>query len=182
MKIAIDAGHGGTDPGAVGPTQLKESVVVLEISKKLAEMLKKHQVNIVLTRDEEVFIELGERCEVANSAQADYFVSIHCNSNGPDAVGIETLYKSDKGKRLAGPVQEHLIAATGDRDRGLKQRNDLYVLNGTNMPAIMAEIGFISHPDTESKLRTDDYKHKIVKAIFDGLAATLGFAPVRVRV
>jgi N-acetylmuramoyl-L-alanine amidase len=103
-------------------------------------------------------------------------VSIHCNSDGPDAVGIETLYKTGVGKGLAAPVQTAIVKATGDRDRGLKLRNDLYVLNGTYMPAILVEIGFISHPETELKLATEDYQYTIARAIVDGLFKYLGIS------
>jgi len=106
-----------------------------------------------LTRSSDVFIELSDRCDIANDWEADYFVSVHLNCNGSTVAGIETLYKSSAGKELAGPVQKEMIAATGDTDRGLKYRDDLYVLDGTNMPAILVEVGFISNPTFESKFR-----------------------------
>jgi len=169
MKIAIDAGHGGKDPGAVGPSGLAESVVVLEISRVLAGLLEKVGISTFLTRAEEVFVELGVRCERANNWGADYFVSIHCNSNGPDAHGIETLYKSEKGKELAAKVQRALLSVTAERDRGLKHRSDLYVLNGTRMPAILPEIGFISNPETELRLKESSYRELIAMAIYHGI-------------
>jgi len=173
MKIAIDAGHGGKDPGAVGPSGLKESVVVLEISQVLAGLLEKVGISTLLTRAEEVFVELGVRCERANDWGADYFVSIHCNSNGPDAEGVETLYKSDGGKALAAKVQHALLSVTAERDRGLKHRTDLYVLNGTRMPAILPEVGFISHPETELRLKEPSYRELIALAIYHGIAKHL---------
>jgi N-acetylmuramoyl-L-alanine amidase len=92
-------------------------------------------------------------------------------------VGIETLYKSETGKALATPVHSALISATGDRDRGLKHRSDLYVLNATNMPAIMVEAGFISHPETEEKLDTPEYKSLLAAAIVEGIASYLDLKP-----
>jgi N-acetylmuramoyl-L-alanine amidase len=122
-----------------------------------------------------VFVTLSDRASIANDWGADFFVSIHCNSNGESAVGIETLYKSDAGKRLAAAVQQAMLQATGDRDRGLKYRSDLYVLNATVMPAILAEIGFISHRATEEKLATTDYRWTIAEAVFEGIVQHLGW-------
>jgi N-acetylmuramoyl-L-alanine amidase len=170
MKICIDPGHGGNDSGAVGPSGLTESSVVLTISRKVSEKLAAlANVETLMTRSSNVFVELGKRCEIANEWGADYFVSIHLNSDGPTAVGIETLYTSTSGKALATPIQEAMVAATGDTDRGLKERDDLYVLNGTNMPAALAEAGFISHPTTESKLKTKEYQELLASAIVSGI-------------
>lgn len=177
MKICIDPGHGGSDPGAVGPTDLQEDDVNLAVSDYLSKIMEDLGVSTKLTRTTNTSISLDDRCSVANTWQANYFVSIHCNSNGSSAVGIETLYKTSNGKELAVPIQSALIESTGDTDRGLKQRNDLYVLNGTNMPAILVEIGFISHPQTEAKLRTGDYQKQIASAIAAGLAEFLNIAP-----
>lgn len=165
MKIAIDAGHGGSDPGAVGPSGVKESEVVLSIAFYLEKILINLGFETLLTRDEEVFVELADRCSVANNWGADYFVSIHCNSDGPSAVGIETLYTSPTGLELAKPVQAAMLAATGDTDRGCKERNDLYVLNGTDCPAILAEVGFISHPATEEELASMEYQGLLAVSI-----------------
>ena len=136
-------------------------------------MLSLYGVATRLTRSTDVFVELGDRCAVANGWHADWFVSIHLNSDGPSAVGIETLYTSEEGKALAVSVQAALIKATGDTDRGVKERDDLYVLNATNMPAIMVEGGFISHPATEEKLDTPEYQIRLAAAITEGIALHL---------
>jgi len=130
-----------------------------------------------LTRSTDIFVELGERCSIANSWHADWFVSVHLNSDGPSAVGIETLYRGNIGKHLAVDVQSALISATGDTDRGIKYRDDLYVLNGTQMPAIMVEAGFISHPATEEKLDTSEYRTLLATAIAEGIIIHLDLAP-----
>jgi hypothetical protein len=101
---------------------------------------------------------------------ADYFISVHLNSDGPEAVGIETLVHkaetvADKWGKL---VLKKMVEATNDRDRGIKYRTDLAVLNGTQMPAILVECGFISHPETEAKFRTSDYQRLLAQAIYDG--------------
>lgn len=172
MKIALDAGHGGSDAGAVGKAGTKESVVNLAICKLLADRLMADGHSIIQTRPREEFVTLSQRCIIANTAKADIFVSVHCNSDGPSAVGVETLYKTERGRALAEPIQKALLTATGDVDRGLKLRNDLAVLNGTSMPACLAEVGFISHPDTEQKLRTASYQQLIANAICNGIIGT----------
>jgi len=177
MKIAIDPGHGGKDTGALGPTGLTEASVALAISQYLADKLVALGLIVRLTRDSDVFIELGARCGIANIWAADYFVSVHLNCDGSTATGIETLYKTDKGKALATPIQREMVEATGDQNRGLKYRNDLYVLNGTNMPACLAETGFISNPDFEAKFRTDDYRKLLASAMATGIAQYLDLAP-----
>ena len=169
MKVVIDPGHGGSDPGAVGPTGLQEADVNLAISQQLAAYLDDFDIQTRLTRTTDIYIELSYRAAVSNEWNADYFVSIHQNSNGPSAVGIETLYVSEAGKALATPIQACMVAATGDVDRGLKYRDDLYVLNATAAPACLAECAFISHPPSEQKLATDEYKSLLAEAIGNGI-------------
>lgn len=169
MKICIDPGHGGHDPGANGPTGLDEAPVALTISLKLAEELAGEGIQTKLTRSTDVYVELGYRCQIANDWGADYFVSIHLNSNGSTAKGIETLYTTQNGKALAEPIQQALIDTTGEVDRGLKERNDLYVLNGTAMPAVLVEVGFISNPGTEKEFRDGEYLDALAEAIAEGI-------------
>ncbi len=93
-RVVIDPGHGGDDPGAIGPTGVKEKDVTLKIAKKVAEKLRKDlKMEVILTRDKDVFIPLEERTAIANAAHADLFISIHCNSNPNRRIhGVETYY------------------------------------------------------------------------------------------
>jgi N-acetylmuramoyl-L-alanine amidase len=173
-KICVDAGHGGSDPGAVGQKELEEADCNLTVANYLADYLETNLgLAVEMTREDDIFVALENRCAISNNFGADYFVSIHCNSDGPDAVGIETLFASEAGEELAQPVHDTLILATGDRDRGLKYRDNLYVLNGTNCPAILVEIGFISHAETESKLAQEDYLRQVANAIGRGIGEYL---------
>ncbi len=96
-KIVVDAGHGGEDPGAIGPKGTKEKDIVLSISKRLAEILKKHGYDVFLTRSDDTFIPLADRTRFANKVMADLFVSIHCNASISDnARGFEIYFLSDK--------------------------------------------------------------------------------------
>ncbi len=106
-RIVVDPGHGGHDPGAVGPGGLKEKDVVLQIGRKLATKMKKEMgIDVVMTRSTDVFIPLEERTAIANKVNADLFVSIHANASlNKAAAGIETYYlnlaKTDKAARVA---------------------------------------------------------------------------------
>ncbi|MDD4899822.1 MAG: N-acetylmuramoyl-L-alanine amidase [Candidatus Omnitrophica bacterium] len=92
-KIIVDAGHGGTDPGAIGRTGLREKDVNLDIAKKLAKVLKDSGIEVTLTRSSDNFIPLDRRVEIANSAKADLFVSIHSNANRARMMnGFEVYY------------------------------------------------------------------------------------------
>ncbi|WP_422448189.1 N-acetylmuramoyl-L-alanine amidase [Thermoanaerobacterium sp. DL9XJH110] len=176
MRIVIDPGHGGSDPGAVGPNGLKEAHVNLAVALKVAEKLRKAGVEVKLTRTSDVFIDLQPRCDIANSFGADYFVSIHCNSAGtPKARGTETYcYKlGGKGEVLAKVIQAELIAATGRVNRGIKTAN-YYVLRRTNMPAVLTELAFISNPEEERLLSNPEFQEKFAIAIARGIGKIVG--------
>jgi N-acetylmuramoyl-L-alanine amidase len=92
--VVIDAGHGGKDPGAIGPRGLKEKDVTLQVSKKLGKLLeKKHKLKVVYTRGKDKFVSLNQRTHIANSNKADLFISVHVNaSRKRSAKGIETYF------------------------------------------------------------------------------------------
>ena len=81
--ICIDPGHGGHDPGALGPTGLAEKTVVLQVAKELRQLIRQEmpQYRVILTRDRDVFVSLAERARMANEQQAQVFISIHANSS-----------------------------------------------------------------------------------------------------
>ena len=105
--IVLDAGHGGKDPGALGPTGLKEKEVVLDVTKRLANLLRKRLgVEVILTRDDDSYIPLQRRTEIANSTGADLFISIHANAAKRREVGgCETFFlspaKNDEARAVA---------------------------------------------------------------------------------
>ena len=167
QTIVIDAGHGGKDPGAINGTY-KEADAALDISHLLAEELIKKGYKAIMTRSDDTFIELYDRCKIANYYNADLFISIHLNaSTNKSAYGIETWChpNSIKGNRFAGLVQYALISELQARDRGFKQSSGLCVLNHTKAPAILIETGFISNDDECKKLFNGEYQKRIIKAI-----------------
>ena len=169
MRICVDAGHGGKDPGAMSFDNLvSEASLTLMMAVKLAEKLRDKGHKVLLTRSDDTYPTLTARCKTANDFNADYFISIHCNSaDSQKATGIETLVYACPSHAcdLANYVQKNLIAATGARDRGVKIRKDLTVLKRTAMPVILVETGFISNPQDFKQLVTYNYQDKIVTAI-----------------
>ncbi len=151
--ICIDAGHGGTDSGAVG-NGIKEKDITLKTALKAGEVLKKQGFDIVFTRVSDNYINLGERCRIANSKNADLFISFHVNSAGnSQASGTETL--CFEKNYFAELVQKSLIDNLGTKNRGIKERKDLAVLNGTRMNAVLIEMAFISNFDDAKLLKSD---------------------------
>lgn len=176
LKVCIDPGHGGSDPGATNGSK-HEAVATLAIAKKLGDQLKARGVQVVYTRTKDKSVTLGERCRIANADKVDAFVSIHLNSAAnKDAHGIETWRYEKVGattKRLAEDVQTELIAVTGARNRGVKTTTTLYVLKHTVASAILVECGFISNREESLKLFTDSYQAKIAEGIAIGVIKAL---------
>ena len=176
MKICIDPGHGGADPGAVGPTGLKEKDVNLAVGLKLAELLKPI-AEVKLTRTKDIAVSLKDRAAIANSFKCDYFISIHSNSFTDRKVGgVETwaYAPGGNGEKLAKVVQAELVKATGFANRGVKFNSKFAVLRDTKAPAILTETGFISNPAEEKLLKTTAFQEKIARAIAQGVANRIG--------
>lgn len=150
--IVIDAGHGGSDPGAVG-CSIEEADVVLDVSTRLRTQLERAGIRVALTRDVDEFVGLSARASFANSMSADGFVSIHSNANaGTPATGTETWIANAAGARslsLATLLQAEMITAWGLRDRGVK-RADFVVVRDTTMPAALAELAFTNNCTTDA--------------------------------
>ncbi|EJO17657.1 putative N-acetylmuramoyl-L-alanine amidase CwlD [Selenomonas sp. FOBRC6] len=187
-KIAIDPGHGGSDSGAIGPTGIMEKSVTLRVSRELKRLLEAEGATVILTRtgDTEVSSkganatsveELEARCEIANRANADIFLSIHADAFTNREVKGTTAYYYTKGtkqsKRLADSVRTALIDSIGTVDRGT-QTSNFYVVKHTDMPAILVEISFISNPDEEKMMNSPEGIKKIAQGIADGIADYFG--------
>lgn len=185
MLVYVNAGHGkGTrgqyDPGAVGPTGLREAEVTQDLADRVEHLLRAKGI----ATDGKKVESLYEAVRAANTAGAAVFVSIHCNSlRGSPARGTETWYHGSKGQALARAVHTRMIErlatdggwkeAVPVKDRGLKY-GTFYVLKGTRMPSILVEVAFISHPDEEALLKDRHYRQEVAQAIADGVAAYLG--------
>lgn len=207
QKIVIDPGHGGKDPGAVGKISYEKDLT-LALALKLGGYINEHlpDVEVVYTRDTDVFVELYKRAQIANEANADLFISIHINAAGsPNAVGTETfamgLHKTEsnlavakkensvimfeenyeenyegfdptspeshimfsmyqnaylgQSLNLAALMQDQFTNRVGRYNRGVKQAG-FWVLHAVAMPSILIEAGFISNPDEEKYLNTEE--------------------------
>ena len=179
-KVVIDPGHGGSDPGAVGINGLRETDIVLEVSKTVTEFLTKKGVKTILTRDYERTLELHPRVTKANSSKADVFVSIHANATRgkrKDVNGLETYYYSGyKGYSLAKNIQKQiLISSPQSPDRGVR-RSRFYVIRKTSMPAALVEIGFVTGMYDADLLRQKAYRDKMSFAIAKGILNYLKFS------
>jgi N-acetylmuramoyl-L-alanine amidase len=216
--MVIDAGHGGHDPGATGPTGLMEKELVLDVARRVARLVSEQLgTKVLLSRDGDHFVPLRDRTSFANRAQADVFVSIHANAHREAASeGVETYFLSseatdnasrqvaalensviqlekpaakgrggdlvktilwdlaqsefqEESSRLAEVVQDSMTATLRIPSRGVKQAG-FYVLGGAAMPAILIEIGFVTNPKEERKLRDNRYRDEIARAIVAGLS------------
>lgn len=169
MKIFINPGHGGIDPGACG-NGLKESEVALNIANMTAQCLTASAFDVKVLQRGGFDGDLDEICDAANDWDADLFISIHCNSFNGTANGTETYYYegSAAGKRLAECVQRRLTYALPLRDRGIKTAN-FFVLRHTICPAILIETAFIDCPADAAFLRDsqDIFARNIAFAVID---------------
>lgn len=171
--IAIDPGHGGSDPGAVAPTsRFEEKAGALDIALKLKALLEKAGAKVLMTRTTDDYVSLSGRTDLANKAQADLFLSIHHNSHTKtDANGIEVLYSSGEDRqRLASAVQQELVSALGLRNRGIVARPEIYVTRESQMVSALAEIGFISNKAEEALIKDPAFRQKAATALYSGLS------------
>jgi N-acetylmuramoyl-L-alanine amidase len=217
--IVFDAGHGGHDTGAVGPTGLMEKDLVLDVTRRVARLVEERLgIKVRLTRDNDHFVTLRDRTSFANRERADLFVSIHANAHRESAaVGVETYFLSSEAtdsaarqvaaaengvvqleppagrhsgqvdivkailwdlaqsefqaesSRLAEVVHDSMTQSLRIANRGVKQAG-FYVLGGAAMPAILIEIGFVTNPREERRLKDSKYRDEIARAILSGLA------------
>lgn len=173
MKIGIDPGHGGRDPGAIGPTRLYEKDVTLGISLELGRLLKAAELEPVFTRTDDRTMELITRTALLNNQKCDLAISVHINSATRQEANYISTFIQGAGGQLAQKVQNELVQATGWPDGGVRVKN-LHMTRETKMPAILVECGFISNPEQEKLLRQPEMQKKLARAIADGILAYLG--------
>ena len=176
MKILLDPGHGGKDPGAMNQDSgIQEKDIALSVVLKLAVLLRDAGHNALLTRDKDIYISPADRLKMINNFKPDAFISVHCNSSAnSQAHGIETIYRDDYDFPLAQAVHKSLLANTEMTDRGIK--NDikelgrrLAVLGNLEVPACLVEIGFISNEGDLEKIDEEDEQQAIAEAITEGV-------------
>lgn len=215
-RVIIDAGHGGHDTGAIGPTGVREKDVALGVVLKLKDKLEALGLEVVLTRDDDTFVALDQRTRIANKEHGDLFISIHCNAapsknlrgvetytlntssnrysvrlaareNATTERGINDLQyiladlatKANTGEsqRLAESVQRSLIRGLskeykGIRDLGTKEAL-FVVLLGAKMPSILVETSFLSNPEDEQRLASEEYQQALADNVAEAVESFL---------
>jgi len=165
-KVLVDPGHGGHDSGAISITGVKEKDINLATALMVKELLKGHpDIEVILTRETDMFISLSERANMANKMKVDAFISIHVNSYKSDSSGSETEYTRDGDSvKLANILQKNLVQATGFRNRGINKLN-LAVTRETKMAAALTEPGYLSNPSEEPILISTSFISKYADAV-----------------
>lgn len=187
-SITIDAGHGGNDSGAIGPTGVTEKSVTLRVALALQKILKSEGATVYMTRTTDTEVspkgaaasdieELQARCDVANQHDSDIFISIHMDSftNGAakGTTGYYYALGSKKSRDLADKVRAGVIDQIGTPSRGTQSCN-FYVVKHTDMPATLVEVAFISNPTEEKLMNSEDGVQKAAQGIADGIADFFG--------
>lgn len=176
LIVVIDPGHGGSDPGAVGPTKLYESHVAWKIACMVADILMQRGITVILTRNGDERISLDKRVQIANKSGAVLFISIHINSSSnPKATGTEVYAysKASEGNILAGKILNHLVQAINLPNRGIKY-DRLQVVATTKMPACLVEVAFINNPVEEALLKQHEFLEKAAVGTAKGILEHLG--------
>jgi N-acetylmuramoyl-L-alanine amidase len=172
--IVLDPGHGGESLGAIGPGEIHEKEVVLEIGKFLQDLLEENGAQVIMTRSQDINVNLQKRIDMAVENQADLFISIHANAHadGADAInyhGPMTLYNYCYNERLAEIMLANLVKRTGLPPARVWQRADLTVLRCPQVPSVLVETAFLMHPDDNWYLLQPENQYEIAKAIADGI-------------
>ena len=212
-RVVIDAGHGGHDTGSIGTGGLREKDLVVDISRRLGELIETNLgADVIYTRTTDRSVSLKERTKLANDSEADLFISVHANSSRLRSIrGVETYYLSfttnswalgvasrenaaarrsiheledlllkialteriEESREFAGKVQESLYGGLAKQTKGLRNRGvrkaPFMVLVGAKMPAVLAEVGFLSNPQDEKLLKSSSYRQKIANHLFEGV-------------
>ncbi len=167
-KIVLDAGHGGSDYGAIREG-INEKDITLDITRRVASILKSKGYKVALTRTDDIYVTLQDRVDFSEKEAPEIFVSIHVNSaEATEPCGIETHYYHDYSKELAKVVHSHLMKEIDTKDRGLF-KSKFYVINHTKVPAILVETGFLSNTEERAALVSESRKQKTAKAIAEGI-------------
>lgn len=203
LTVVLDAGHGGMDTGTSG-NSVQEKIATLDLTRRVQRQLLKLGVRVQMTRENDTYVELAERCALAAKAKADAMVSIHLNaSSAKNVSGIETYYSSKRrsegvapgrfravssapvedrrAELLAASIQRQSCRATRAADRGVRDSR-LYVVLHASCPAALVECGYLTNADEARRLKTEAYKEQLAAGIADGVRhylLTTAFNPRR---
>ena len=212
-RVVIDPGHGGIDPGCVGKKGDQEKNIVLDVTRRLKKILEsKENLEVIMTRESDIFLDPESRTVIANQKQADLFISIHANaSRNRKLSGVESFYlnfsqdpsvietaarenatstkkisemkeiierivqntKISESKELAEVIQNNLVKSLSQKYSNVKslgvKGGPFWVLIGGEMPSVLLEISFLSNPTEELRLKSSQYRQRIVQGIYEGI-------------
>ncbi|OON98751.1 MAG: hypothetical protein ATN35_00640 [Epulopiscium sp. Nele67-Bin004] len=181
--VVIDPGHGGYDPGKVGASGYYEKDINLEISLKLKKYLEDNNKKVVMTRETDADVDgipdkfiknndMRGRKEIVNASDADIVVSIHQNAFTQASVkGAQVFYYNEQspGKALAQSVQNSIKEIADPNNTRQIKSSDYYLLRMSDLPSIIVECGFLTNPEEEQLLRSEEYQDKMAQAIYLGI-------------
>ena len=173
--LVLDPGHGGTDTGSdacVGNWEEKD--YNLDFVLRLEKQIQWDGWKVYCTRMDDRQVSLSDRVNFANEVEADYFVSIHCNSTDEiEGTGLEALYKSNtykaESKDLAAECMKELSMATGLKNRDLLDGQEIYIIRKANMPTVLLEMGFLTDPKDAAYLSKSENREKMMKTLSNAL-------------
>lgn len=183
IKVVLDAGHGGVDSGVEGVnSKVKESELNLRVVKKLEKYFIDAGMSVVLTRSSDAGLyglatsglkkkDMQKRRDIINSAEPDIVISVHMNKYSVSSRrGAQVFFNNEceNGKLLANCVQQSFNEMEQAVRECISLSGDYYILNCSPYPSIIAECGFLSNPEDESLLITDEYQDQVAYAIFKG--------------
>ena len=185
--IILDAGHGTPDEGAESASGTLEAPLNLKITLKIQKLLESSGATVILTRSDDNSIyeidaktisqkkvsDIKNRVKIGNSSSADVFVSIHLNKISDSSYsGWQTFYKNgnEDSKKLATSIQLSLNSSISDNNKRTPHTlNTVYIMKNVEIPITIVECGFLSNPEEEKKLQTDEYQEKLAWGIYNGI-------------
>ena len=177
IKIAVDAGHGGSEAGAIGCCGDKEKDITLSIAKYLEHELKKRGAKVVMTRSDDSFVGLRERVDIANENESMFLISIHGNSlpdsaNPNEHQGTSIYFYYNQAKSLAANVLLTMTKQLGTQNDNIRQ-GSLALVRNTNALSILIEVAYLINPEDNSMLIDHNFQKRCAKAIADGIESFL---------
>lgn len=172
--IVLDPGHGGKDVGSTGGNGTFEKDVTLRTALNVRKKLVQQGANVVMTRDADTTISLGARTAVAQTENADLFISIHFDAfQTSDVYGMTMFYNKPQDEGIAQKLHDQIFKSDmNTKDRGVRF-GDYHVIRENTKPAVLLELGYISNKNEEARMQTDAFQEQISTAIASGVENSL---------
>jgi len=180
LRICIDPGHGGREVGAIGCSGIKEATINLAIAKKLERILQDQGAQVIMTRNEDVDVSLGERVAIATAAKADLLLSVHNNSlpdgrNPWTEHGTSSYYYHPQSREFANTTRAATVEEVGLPDYNTRWQN-LALCRPSRYPAMLMEVGFVINPDEYALLISNEGQERAALGIAKGVRSFLSQA------